>query len=162
MASNHDHEERERLSWKEIDKLKDRSRHVTKDKGYRKSSFPSKWAKRQYLKEAEKLFSGKKGSEEHKAAHSAIHKCYGSNKFQSAVKKYLNQYGLPEDWGTLLLLLDYNDTQTVKEALVALKNMYPTKSPLEKQGLKGKLRTLVLTTGDDELSELAEGVLNQL
>ncbi|HIC91037.1 MAG TPA: hypothetical protein EYP21_03035 [Syntrophaceae bacterium] len=161
MASHND-DERERLSWREIDRLKDRSRHVTREKGYRKKSFPSEWAKRQFLKQAEKLFTGKKGSEEHKVAHNAIHKYYGSGKFQGAVKRYLNQYGLPDDWDTLLLVLDYKDKETVKKALYALKEMYGARSPLEKQGLKGKIETLALTVKDNELRELAEGILDEL
>ena len=162
MAPHNDDEERERLSWREIDKLKDQSAHVTREKSYRKKSFPSEWAKKQFLKQAEQLFTGKKGSEEHKAAYNAIHKHYGSGKFQSAVKKYLSQYDLPDDWGTLLLLLDYKDKGIVKRALYALKEMYGAMSPLEKQGLKGKIDTLALTAKDDELRELAENILNEL
>jgi len=158
----HNDEDRKRLSWKEIDRLKDRSRHVTREKGYRKKSFPSEWAKRQFLKQAEKLFTGKKGSEEHKAAHNAIHKYYGSGKFQGAVKKYLSQYGLPDDWETLILLLDYKDKGTVKKALYALKEMYGAINPLEKQGLKGKIDILALTAKDDELKELAQKILDEL
>ena len=52
----------ERLSWSEIDKLKDRSEHISRDKPkFRKNtSVKEEWAKKQYLKEAEKLFSGVK------------------------------------------------------------------------------------------------------
>ena len=54
-------DEKEKLSWSEIDKLKNRSRHVSREKPAYKQSKRSQWAKHQYLKEAEKLFKGKKG-----------------------------------------------------------------------------------------------------
>ena len=49
-------------SWSEIDKLKDRSKHASHEKreAKKKDSVREDWAKKQYMKEIEKLFSGEK------------------------------------------------------------------------------------------------------
>ena len=68
-------EREERLSWSEIDKLKDRSKHSGREKTEysKKPSAKEEWAKKQYLKEAEKLFSGvKEETEEQKKARKDI------------------------------------------------------------------------------------------
>ena len=109
-----DSDEREKPSWREIDRKRDRSRHVSRDKrGREEKSLQSTWAKQQYLKKVNKLFQGEKGGKEHKAALDAIHRHYGSSKFASAVKKYLKKYGIPNDWSTLMLMLDYKDDEVL-------------------------------------------------
>ena len=56
MADFDDREDKP--SWSEIDKRKDRSQHVSRGKPEfsRKPSVKQEWAKKQYLKEIEKLF----------------------------------------------------------------------------------------------------------
>ena len=60
MGRRDDDEDREKLSWREIDQMRDRSRHVSREpKSYRERSLKSEWAKKQHLKEAEKYFLGR-------------------------------------------------------------------------------------------------------
>jgi hypothetical protein len=160
---NSNDEERERPSWKEIDRKKDRSRHVSRDSdNYRPKSRKAKWAQKMYLKEAENLFKGKKASKEHSLAHEAIHKYADTKKFSSAVKKYIKEYNLPDDWSTLFLLLDYNDTEVVKQVIVELKEMSIEQPISIKEGLKSKLRIIAMTTSDEELRNDAEEALEDL
>ena len=68
----HDDEDREKLSWREIDQRRDRSSHVSGGKSYKERSLKSDWAKKQHLREAEKFFQGKKGTEAYKKAYTAL------------------------------------------------------------------------------------------
>lgn len=163
MIGRDDDEEREKLSWREIDKLRDRSRHVSREpKSYQERTLKSEWARKQHLREAEKFFQGKKGTEAYKNAYNAIHEKYGSREFPKALKNFLDQFGLPDDWGTLLLVLDYSDPNWVKEALQSLKNMYPSRSLIEQKGFKGKLKVLATTTQDKEIRAECAKILEEL
>ena len=158
-----DDDERERPSWREIDRRRDRSRHVSRDKHSRKEkSLRSTWAKQQYLKEADKLFQGVKGGKDHKAALDAIHRAYGTSKFNTSVNKYIKAYGLPTDWGTLILLLDSKKEKVVIETNEALKARVAERSALEKQSFKGKLEVLTLTTATPGIMSAAAAALKGL
>ena len=155
----------EKLSWSEVDKLKDRSKHVSREKSaYReKTSAKEEWAKKQYLKEAEKLFSGvKEETEEQKKARKDISKHYGTSKFNSVVKHYIKKYGFPSDWGTLILMIDHKDKKIVIEALKALKEIMTKSSDAEQQGFKSKVKILNMTAESDELQELTEEIIEEL
>jgi hypothetical protein len=156
-------EEKEKLSWREIDKLKDGSKHVSRDKPtFQKKSAKSEWLSKQYRKQAEALFDGKKQTKEYQAAHSSIRKYHGTDKFNSTVKKYIKEYGLPDDFGTLFLLLDYKDREVVKEVLNLLKEQVGDQSLKIKEGFKSKIGIMTMTSGDEELREFAEKILEEL
>ncbi len=160
------HDDREnRLSWSEIDKLKDRSKHAGREKTEftRKSSAQEEWAKKQYMKELDKLFSGKKEeSEEQKKARLTIGQHYGSSKFNSVVSRYVKKYGIPADWSTLILLLDHRDVNIVMESLQKLRNLVHEGSTAERDGFKSKVKILAMTTDSEELQELTEEILEEL
>ncbi|MGZ3559563.1 MAG: hypothetical protein ACXU97_10660, partial [Thermodesulfobacteriota bacterium] len=62
--------EEDKLSWREIDKRKDRSPYAPKEApGERERSRRSEWVMKKYRKEADKLFMGKKGTKKHQKAH---------------------------------------------------------------------------------------------
>jgi hypothetical protein len=153
----------DRPSWRDIDRKRDRSSHVSRDKtGRGKKSPGSSWLQKQYRKEAEKLFTGKKGSDKHKADHGAIYQSHGTVRFEPAVAAYMDEYGLPDDWSTLSLLLDSHDPSVVQQATEALKGQYEAKSAVEKQGFRSKLEILAMTTKDEDLRDFVEGVLAEL
>jgi hypothetical protein len=163
MSGYKENDDRERLSWSEIDKLRNRSRHVGREKAsFQERSLKSDWAKKQHLREANKFFLGKKGTASYQKAHAALQEGYGTPVFEKAAKKFLQEFGLPDDWGTLLLLLDLPDPRWVSEALQILKGMYGERSLLEQKGFKGKLRILVTTTRDKNLSREIATLLDAL
>ena len=158
-----DSDEKEKPSWREIDRRRDRSRHVSRDeRSSKEKSLRSTWAKEQYLKKVDKFFQGKKGGKEHKAALNAIHNNYGTNKFASSVKKYLEEYGIPEDWSTLMLLLDFKDDEVLLEVIEVMKALAPERSPMERHGFRDKLEILSLTASSSQVITLAESVLKEL
>ena len=87
MKHRDDEDEREKLSWREIDQMRDRSRHVSGgSKSYQERTLRSDWAKKQHLKKAEKFFQGRKGTDAYKAADAALHEKYGTPEFQEKEK----------------------------------------------------------------------------
>ena len=163
MIRRHDEDEGEKLSWREIDRRKDRSPYAPKETPQdRVRSRRSEWVMKKYRKEADKLFMGKKGTKKHQKAHSDIDRYHGTDQFETTVKVYLDQYGLPEDWSTLSLLLDYSDSKTVLQALAAMKDLYQARSPTEKQGFKAKVDILAMTASDSDLRDFAEEMLKTL
>ncbi|HVO82982.1 MAG TPA: hypothetical protein VMU60_01010 [Syntrophobacteria bacterium] len=161
---NSDDDERERPSWREIDRMRDRSRHVSRgeQRPAKERSLRTAWAKQEHLKEAEKVFQGVRGTKEYKAAIDTIHRSYGSAKFSGAVKKFLATYGVPAEWGTLLLLLDYKDEAILAEVIEKLKGLAAKRSAVEKQGLKNKLEILTFTAKSSRITSVAEAALTEL
>ena len=163
MVRYHDEDEREKVSWREIDRRRDRSPHAPKEapKEWQRSQ-RAEWVMKKYRKEADKLFMGKKGTKKHQKAHEDIDRHHGTDQFETAVKNYLDQYGIPDDWSTLSLLLDYSDPEKVLEAIHAMKNLYESRTPMEKQGFKAKLDILAMTTSNSDLRDAAEDMLKSL
>ncbi|MGB9627477.1 MAG: hypothetical protein ACPL6D_02345 [Thermodesulfobacteriota bacterium] len=163
MVRYRDEDERDRISWREIDRRKDRSPYAPKEPPPdRKKSRQAEWVMKKFRKEADKLFMGKKGTKKHQKARDDIDRFYGTEQFETAVKSYLDEYGLPEDWNTLSLLLDYSDSEKVLEALQAMRNLYDARSPMEKQGFKAKVDILSMTAKDSEVRNFAEEMLKSL
>lgn len=163
MVRYQDEDERERVSWREVDRRKDRSPYAPKEAPKdRQRSRQSEWVMKKYRKEADKLFMGKRGTKKHQKAHHDIDRYHGTNQFEIAVKTYLDQYGLPEDWSTLSLLLDYSDSEKVLQALDAMKGLYESRTPMEKQGFKARLDILAMTASDSDLRDFAEEMLKDL
>ena len=163
MGRHDDDDDREKLSWREIDKMRDHSRHVSREpKSFRERTLRSDWAKKQHLREAEKFFQGQKGSEEYKKAYTALHDRYGTPRFEEAAKKFIQEFGPPDDWGTLILILDAKDPALAKSALGPLKGLYQKRSLIEQKGLKGKLKVLAMTTRDENLREETAKTLEEL
>ena len=158
-----DDDDREKLSWREIDNLRNRSRHVGSDsKSFRERSLKTDWARKQHLREADKFFLGKKGTEAYKTAYAALQEKYGTPQFADALKTFIQEFGLPDDWGTLLLILDRPNPEWIKQALATMKEMYPKRSLLEQRGLKGKIKVIASTTKDRDLQQECNRLLEEL
>ncbi len=158
-----DDDDREKLSWREIDNLRNRSRHVDRDsQSYRERTLKTDWARKQHLREAEKFFQGKKGSEGYKKARAVLDEKYGTPEFPEALSLFIQEFGIPDDWGTLLLILDTTNPEWIKQALTVMKELVPKKGLLEQKGFKGKVKVIASTTKDRRLREECEKILETL
>ncbi len=160
---NYDDDFREKPSWRDRDRRKDRSRHV--GQGDFPAGQSSKWVRKQILREADRLFQGnrnKKVDPEQEKAANEIHRSCGSKKFDASVRKYLKEYGMPDDWSTLMLLLDSKEPGTAVQAIQSLKELYPEQGLEEQQGFRSKLSIISMTTKDDELRHYAEEAAAEL
>ena len=162
--STHDDRD-DKPSWSEIDKLKDRSKHASLEKREvkKQQTVREEWAKKQYMKEIEKLFSGEKEeTEEQKKAGQVIVQRYGSSKFNSAVEQYVKKYDMPHDWGTLMLMLDHRNVAIVKKTLESLRKRVHEGSDAEQEGFKSKVKIIAMTAENEELQGLAEEIVEEL
>ncbi|OGP75220.1 MAG: hypothetical protein A2W09_04870 [Deltaproteobacteria bacterium RBG_16_50_11] len=75
---------------------------------------------------------------------------------------YIDQYGLPEDWITLSLLLESSDSEKALQALNAMRGLYEGRSPVEKQGFKARVDILAMTAQNSDLRDAAEEILKTL
>lgn len=158
MPPKNDDEERERPSWREIDQRRDGSRHRAKAP----PRVPKKQAERvrkQALAQAEALFKGKRARPEYQIDLKKLEAGHGTKKFPVLAKKFLEEYGLPEEWGALTRFLDYPDAAVVADVLQAMAGQLAERSRVEKQGFKGRLQVLALTSPHGEIRRVAEEIL---
>jgi len=154
-----------KLSWREIDKLKDQSGFSKIRKKLERSEKSvckeDPKAKEKYLKKLEKLFVNKEELEKQTFIEN-LHKSYGTKNFKKLAKEFVEKYGIPDDWRTLLLFLDLDDRKLVISALEKLKNDFPNRNISEKQGILSKLKTLALTSKDEIIGFKVEKTLKEL
>lgn len=155
----------DRPSWSEIDKRRDRSSHVRHEspESGKKPSAHDEWIKKQYRKEIDKLFKGaQEETEEQRKSRMEIGRAYGTGKFNTLVKQYVKQHGVPNDWSTLILMLDHKDSAIALQALEALRNRAADSSEAEREGFKSRVKIIAMTSEDESLQECAEQILEEL
>ena len=158
MSPRRDDDDRERPSWREIDQRRDGSRHRTPEK----PRVPKKQAekiRKQALAQAEALFKGKRARPEYQTDLKKLEASHGTKRFVTLAKKFLEDYGLPEEWGALTRLLDYPEPAVVAQVLRTMSEQVEKRSRVEKQGFKGRMQIMALTGSDAEIRRLAEEVL---
>ena len=112
-------DERERPSWREIDQRRDRSGGARPP---RQPRVPKKQAEKirlQALAQAEALFQGKRARPEYQKDLLALEARHGTKRFAAYARKFLEDYGLPGEWGALTRLLEYPDPAVVQEVLTS-------------------------------------------
>jgi hypothetical protein len=158
MPPKRDDEERERPSWREIDQRRDGSRHGEKAPPP-VPKVQAEMIRKQALAQAEALFKGKRTRPEYPTDLRKLEAAHGSKRFSALAKKFLEDYGLPEEWGALTRLLDYDDPAVGAEVLRAMAGQMERRSRVEKQGFKGRLQVLTLTSPHLEVRRVAEEIL---
>jgi hypothetical protein len=161
MPPRKDDDDRERPSWREIDQRRDGTRRREKAKP-RVPKKQAEMVRKQALAQAEALFKGKRGRPEYQKALKQLEAGHGTKKFPALAKKFLEEYGLPEEWGALTRFLDYGDPGVVAEVLQAMADQMDSRSQVEKQGFKGRLQVMVLTNPHQEVRDRAQEILSHL
>jgi len=119
--------------------------------------------KNQYMKEMERVFQGPKGSPQHDKDLQRLHDAYGSARFSIRAREYIKKYGLPDDWGALLLLLDLkNANELIPEVMEKLVKLSKEKSGVKKRGLRSKLRTISVTARDLVIADTAARLVEEI
>jgi hypothetical protein len=161
MPPKKDDDDRERPSWREIDQRRDGSRH----RGKAPPPVPKAQAesiRQQALAQAEALFKGKRARPEYQTDLKKLEAGHGTKKFPELAKKFLEEYGLPEEWGALTRFLDYDDPAAGVKVLQAMAGQASRRSRVERQGFKGRLQVLALTSPHPEVRRAAEEILGNL
>jgi hypothetical protein len=158
MPPKRNDEERERPSWREIDQRRDGSSHRAKTPPPMPKA-QTELIRTQALAQAEALFRGRRARPEYQTDLRKLEAGHGTKKFFTLAKKFMEEYGLPEEWGALTRLLDYDDPLAVAEVLQAMAGQVSKRSRVEKQGFKGRLQVLALTSSHLEVRRAAEDIL---
>jgi len=158
MPPKKDDDDRERPSWREIDQRRDGTRHRGPARP-QVSKPQAESIRKQALAQAEALFRGKRSRPEYQADLKKLEAGHGGKKFSGLAKKFLEEYGLPEEWGALMRFLDYADPTVVAEVLQAMAGLAIKRSRVEQQGFKGRLQVLSLTSPQGEIRRVAEEIL---
>jgi hypothetical protein len=161
MGPRRDDDDRERPSWREIDQRRDGSRHRTPAPAPT-PKVQAELMRKQALAQAEALFKGKRSRPEYQTDLKKLEAGHGSPKFPALAKHFWEEYGLPEEWGALTRFLDYDDPGVAAEVLQAMAAQVAKRSRVEKQGFKGRLQVLALTSPYPEVRRVAEEILSNL
>lgn len=155
-------DERERPSWREIDRLRDRSRHVRREeKRERKERF-DRWKSGRAKEALERLLKGEKGTLEHDKLLNKIHVSYGTEGFVKAVKDYVKKYGMPDDPSTLILIMDTKDDEIVSGAMEKLREIYGELKENLKEDARRKVSILRMSSKSSTIREKAQEFLESL
>jgi hypothetical protein len=161
MPPKRDDDDRERPSWREIDQRRDgRGRRVKGPPPAPKVQ--AEMIRKQALAQAEALFKGKRARPEYQTDLKKLEAAHGTKKFTALAKKFLEEYGLPEEWGALTRLLDYDDPSAVVAVLRAMAGQVERRTRVEQQGFKGRLQVLALTSPHLEIRRAAEDILTEI
>jgi hypothetical protein len=147
----------DRPSWSELDKRRSKSKHMHEEKPKKPmSKVQVETAKKQYLEKIDKIFKGKKGTDEHDELLRDLKLNYGKSKFKECLKIYTEKYGFPDDWDICILLLDYKDSNIIIEALKNLLKNLSEQTNIKKSIFASKLRILEMTASDKNLVKFLE------
>ena len=157
-----EYDDDERPSWRDIDKKRDKSSHVSGEKQKRKEPAADRWNVGRRKEALERLFMGEKGALEHEKLYKKIHKSYGAPTFREAVRSYVQKYGPPDDVSTLLLGLDTKDVPLMLLFMEKLEQVYAKASSREKEDIRRKLSILSLTDRSPEIKERASEIAERI
>jgi hypothetical protein len=151
-----DRDERPRKSWRDIDRQRDRSSHVSQERRPRGAAAEARarQATREYLGRIDGLFAKSKGGQEGERLAQAVREAQGTPQLASACAAYRDAVGMPDDPAVIALFLDCGERGLVLDGLRALAAGRP---PLG-AGLKRQLRMLA-DGPDGEIAEAADALL---
>jgi len=155
-------DDRPRLSWREIDQLRDSARR--RSAGERRprgaaAEARAREAARQYLSKVDqKLFAG--GGRAGELAR-AVREAHGTGALPDACRAYLAELGFPDDPSLISLFLDAGDREIVAGALGKLAECLRAGAFRPGGGLRSQVR-LLADDPDDEVAAAAEDVLELL
>ena len=167
MPYNYDDEERERPDWSEIDKMKDRSKHVDKEKQERETPEKPKrtsYAHKKYKEKLEEFFSlGKKKEDKIKNEElKKIKEIKNRSLYMKAATEYIEKNGYPKDLDFLLTLLDHKETEKIMESIKVIEDLYKGETDTRKDIIKQKIHILEMTASDPKIQQLAEEALERM
>jgi len=120
-----------------------------------------KRVKDRYLKELDRLFSGK-GDGEREEFLKRLHLSGHKKDFQRLLLEFYQRFGLPDEARDLLLFLDATDKEILRHTFEKIRERFQTFNLTEKQSVIAKLKALQFSTKDESLSFKTEKLLKEL
>ena len=162
MARGYD-DERERPSWREIDKRRDRSSPYGRDNRDRDRAPRSNYDKEDMKRRAEEfLFSKGKGTGGNSEERQMLAEKQWTPEFDKTVASLVSRSGFPDDWTLLFMMMDVKDDTMLKQVAESMKEKYPERSQAEKQSFMSKLRILSISSRNMETKELLQEIAADL
>ncbi len=158
----------DRPNWRELDRNRDKSRFYGRQEkrerreGEAKEGPKDRWQSGRVQEALDRLFMGKKGTVDHDKLYKKVHQSYGSESFLRNVAKYIEQYGIPDDTATLLLMLDCKDQSISLAVINKLVELYATLPQGQKDDISRKLSIAAMSDKSKEVRLRAEEALGEL
>ena len=157
-----EYRERERLSWSEIDKLKDRGGYGRSKRSERETPSEQR-ALHKYKAELEKLFQpGTKLGKDAEKQLKKLRETSDRRKFMDLADKYLEEFGLPHAWEDLENFLRHKDVQILKEVIRRMEVLLNDQTDTRKENFQKDLHLIQMTTRDKELRKQVNQLIKSL
>ncbi len=150
--------ERERRSWREIDRKRDGTHR--EERGPRGAAAQAREdaASKRYRRELEKRFTTGKGGPQGEQLAKSMRAAHGTPELAGACRAYREAVGAPVEAALISLFLDSGDSELVGLGLESLRSAFRAGTVSGSAGLKTQLRMLAQDT-DDAIAEAAEELL---
>jgi hypothetical protein len=154
----------DRPDWRELDRRRDKSKLYGRieEKGQKKEKPKDRYQAGRVKEALDRLFMGKKGTVEHEKLYNKIHSTYGSTRFVSTVRKYIEEYGVPDDVSALLLILDAKEQDIQCAGIEKLRQLYSSLQGRQQEDARRKLSILAMTDKSTEVRSVAAETLEAL
>jgi hypothetical protein len=160
-----EYEERERRSWSEIDKLKDRSGHRKPDRGENQQDrLRDKRAMSQYKAQLDKLFTpGKKNMDDEDTPKlKKLREISDRGEFIKAANKFLQDSSLPNQWEDLENFLRHDDPELLSETINRMEGLLSEQSQTAQENFQKDLHLIEMTTRDKVLRKQVSKLLRKI
>jgi hypothetical protein len=163
MPMPHYDDDRERPSWRDIDKMKDKSSAKSSMDKISSKKLHSSYLGKKYKRMLDDMFSGeKKRPREQQNKLQEILDAVATPKFKELVMAYIESYGMPDEWDVLIEMITLRDKELLCHTIDSLMALTPEQSPAKKDILKSKLRTLANTTRHAQVEKKAKEAVERL
>ena len=154
--------ERERRSWREIDRMRDGS-GGSQERGPRGAAEQARAdaASREYRKQLDRSFAKGKGGAEGQRLAKAMRDALGTPALADACRAYRDAVGPPEEVAIISLFLDCGDPELIRVGLEALRSSSEGGALELSSGLRRQLRMLAQDV-NDAVADAAEEVLERI
>ena len=151
----------DRPSWRERDKMRDKSSHRKGKSAGRGGAKQESYMRTAALKQAQGVFKKKLSPDAEKLLEQ-VRSAAGTDRFAELADQYLDENGMPEDWRTLTVFLDHPNEEVFREVVLKLQEMYPMQNFANKQAFKTKLSILSNSSSNKVIQNIAFSMKNQL
>ena len=157
-----EYREREKRSWSEIDKMKDRSSY-RREKYEERQKPSSQRALHRYKAQLEKLF--KPGTKLGKDAEKKLKKLRETSdrsEFIGLSNKYIEEFGLPHSWGDLENFLRHKEVEILAEVIRRMEVLLGEQTETRKENFQKDLHLIQMTTRNKDLRKQVGQLIHPL
>lgn len=152
--------DRDKISFSELDKKRrEKKREGGARRGGRRQT---QWAANSYKRRIDERLFGKKGDAGRQRMAERLRESHGTANLTRIYREYVKGYGMPDDMGLLMLLLELEEEGEALKVIEALEAASESAPVEQKNLLKSRLRNLEMSTSSDALADAASGLLDRL